>query len=134
MHDDSAAGDYRLDKWLWAARFFKTRGLASEAVKGGKVEVNGQKAKPAKTVRVNDELCIKRGPYECTVTVLKLSGQRGPASEAVTLYQESEESMRRREILSQELKAQGWSAAQPSHRPDKRDRRKIIRFTRRHEV
>jgi ribosome-associated heat shock protein Hsp15 len=134
MHDDSPAADHRLDKWLWAARFFKTRGLASEAVKGGKVEINGQKAKPAKTVRVNDELRIKRGPYEYVVTVLKLSGQRGPASVAATLYQESEESTSRREALCQELKAQGWAAAQPPQRPEKRDRRRIIRFTRRHEV
>jgi ribosome-associated heat shock protein Hsp15 len=119
----------RIDKWLWAARFFKTRALAAQAVKGGKVEVNGQRAKPAKTVRINDELRIRRDPYEYIVTVLGLTPKRGPASQAAALYQELAESIQRREALSSEFKAQAAAGPQFTSRPSKRDRRRIVHFT-----
>ena len=133
MKETSELQNIRIDKWLWAARFFKTRALAAEAVKGGKVEVNGQKARPAKTVRVNDELRIRRCPYEYFITVLGITPQRGPASQAVNLYQESPESIQRRETLSLEHKAQVAAGPQFSGRPSKRDRRRILRFTRKRE-
>jgi ribosome-associated heat shock protein Hsp15 len=119
----------RIDKWLWAARFFKTRALAAQAVKGGKVEVNGQRAKPAKMVRINDELRIRRDPYEYIVTVLGLTPKRGPASQAATLYQEFAESIQRREALSLEFKAQATAGPQFTSWPSKRDRRRIVHFT-----
>lgn len=130
MKETTEPQTLRIDKWLWAARFFKTRALAAEAIKGGKVEINGQKAKPAKTVRVNDELRIRRGPYEYLITVLGITSQRGPASQAATLYQESLESIQRREALSLEIKAQAVASPRFSGRPSKRDRRRILRFTR----
>jgi ribosome-associated heat shock protein Hsp15 len=130
-HEDT---ELRLDKWLWAARFYKTRGLAAEAIKGGKIEVNGQKPKPSKNLRVNDELSIRRGPYEYVITVLRLSERRGPATEAATLYQESEESVERRLRLAEEIKAQTAIHPHFPGRPSKRDRRQIIRFTRKPDV
>lgn len=133
MKETSEPQTLRVDKWLWAARFFKTRALAAEAVKGGKVEINGQKAKPAKTVRVNDELRIRRGPYDYFITVLGIASQRGPASLAATLYQESPESVERREALSLERRVQGAPGPRFSGRPSKRDRRRILRFTKKRE-
>lgn len=134
MTDNHKDIDLRLDKWLWAARFYKTRGLAAEAIKGSKVEVNGQKAKPSKSLRINDELRILRGPYEYVITVLRLSERRGPATEAATLYQESEESIQKRMRLAQELKVQAVTQPFFPGRPTKRDRRRIIRFTRKEEI
>jgi ribosome-associated heat shock protein Hsp15 len=128
--DDLEDTELRLDKWLWAARFYKTRGLAAEAIKGGKVEVNGQKAKPSKNLRVSDELRIRRDPYEYIITVLRLNERRGPATEAATLYQESQESIERRQRLAEELKTQTAIHPHFPGRPSKRDRRQIIRFTR----
>src|SRR6186713_1479509 len=88
----SAAGRVRIDKWLWAARFFKTRALAAEAVAGGKVGVNGDRPKRARPLQVGDELRIRLGPYEHIVTVRTLSDRRGPATQAAGLYQETEAS------------------------------------------
>lgn len=124
----------RLDKWLWAARFFKTRSLAADAVKGGKVEVNAHKAKPARPVLVHDEISIRRGPYEYTVMVLALASHRRPAAEAARLYHESEQSVQRRAALALELKAQAASGPRLAERPNKRDRRQIIRFTRKRDA
>src|SRR6266568_8009783 len=87
----------RIDKWLWAARFFKTRSLAADAVTGGKIDVNGARAKPSRIMRLGDKLNIRRGPYEWTVVVKGLAKLRGPAPEAQLLYEETEESVRRRE-------------------------------------
>lgn len=134
MKENEKNAGLRVDKWLWAARFFKTRGLAAEAVNGGKVEINRQKAKPSKNLHVNDEVRIQRGPYEYVITVLRLSQQRGPAPAAATLYQESEESIGRRLRLSQELKVQAVVQPHFPGRPSKRDRRRIIRFTRKKEL
>ncbi|MEE4377251.1 MAG: S4 domain-containing protein [Candidatus Competibacteraceae bacterium] len=114
----------RLDKWLWAARFFKTRSLAAEAVQGGKVHVNEGRAKPARLVRMGDVLNIRRGPYEYIVAVQGLSNQRGPASQAVLLYEETEQSRQQREAQAQQQKLQ----IQPTRRPNKKERRHLIRF------
>jgi ribosome-associated heat shock protein Hsp15 len=119
----------RLDKWLWAARFFKTRSLATEAVEGGKVHLNGQRTKPGKTVKVGSRLLIHKGELEWSVEVLDLPAQRRPASEARLAFREDEQSRERREQLVDERRAQRKLAtAQPSSRPSKRDRRLIHRF------
>ena len=122
--------EIRLDKWLWAARFFKTRILASEAIKGGKIELNGHKPKAARAVHIHDELRIQRGPFAYYVTVVGVSGQRGPATEAARLFLESAESVIRREALALELRDQTLIQPWFPGRPSKRDRRRIIRFTR----
>ncbi|MGH8490730.1 MAG: RNA-binding S4 domain-containing protein [Gammaproteobacteria bacterium] len=122
--------EIRLDKWLWAARFFKTRALATEAIKGGKIEVNGHKPKPARSVHIHDELRIQRGPFTYDVTVVNLASKRGAATAAARLYQESAESVSRREALALELRAQTLTQPRLPGRPSKRDRRRIIRFTR----
>lgn len=127
---DEARIALRIDKWLWAARLFKTRSLAAEAVAGGKVHVNGQRVKPAKDVNPGDELRITRGNEELTVIVRMLSHQRGPAKIAATLYEETEASIAAREANREmrRLTAEGMQA--PAGRPSKKDRRKIIRFIR----
>ena len=117
----------RIDKWLWAARFFKTRALAADAVECGKVLVNDTRVKPAKAVAVGDLLVIRLGPYQFVVEVLALSDKRGPAPQAQKLYQESEESRKRREVLALELKAQAQNETRDG-RPTKKDRRDIERF------
>ena len=119
----------RIDKWLWAARFFKTRSLAADAVTGGKVKLNGERVKAAKTIRLDDELSIHIGPYEYLVRVLGLSGKRGPASEAALLYEESVSSKAAREALAARLSAQRVNDSHEKGRPTKRARRQIIRFT-----
>ena len=107
----------RIDKWLWAARFFKTRSLAAEAVAGGKVKVNGERVKPAKAIRLDDELSIRVGPYEHVVRVLGLSGRRGPAQEAALLYAESAQSKAAREALATRLAAERNYAPHEKGRP-----------------
>src|SRR5919108_3248487 len=87
----------RIDKWLWAARFYKTRALAAEAIAGGKVQVNGERVKRAKLLQVGDEIRIRQGPYEYLVVVRELSAQRGPAARAAALYEETPSSRRARE-------------------------------------
>ncbi|MGO8754599.1 MAG: RNA-binding S4 domain-containing protein [Gallionellaceae bacterium] len=119
----------RLDKWLWAARFFKTRSLAAAAVETGKVQVSGARVKPAKALAAGDTLAIRLGPYQHVVEVLALSNRRGPAAEAQKLYRETEESRLRRAALALELKAQPPPADQKG-RPTKRDRREIEQFKR----
>ncbi len=116
----------RLDKWLWAARFFKTRSLAAEAVNGGKVHLNGSRTKPAKSVRVGDTLVIRRGPEEFTIVVMKLHDRRGPASLARELYEETAESLTRRQIQREQARLAGPAAPHPAARPSKRDRRRIL--------
>jgi ribosome-associated heat shock protein Hsp15 len=120
----------RLDKWLWAARFFKTRSQASQAVNGGKVHLNGNRIKAARTVTIGDNLEITRGVVEFSVKVLGTSKYRRPAVEAQLLYEESEESIEKREKnrMMRKMNRAGYSA--PAKRPGKRDRRKIKSFTR----
>lgn len=116
----------RIDKWLWAARFFKTRSLAADAVETGRVLANEARAKPAKAIAIGDRLDIRAGPYRFEIEVLALSGKRGPAPEAQKLYRESEASRARREALAAQLRAQPQPAFKG--RPTKRDRRKIEHF------
>ena len=134
-HGTAAAPVVRLDKWLWAARFFKTRALAAEAVEGGKVHRNGQRAKPAHHLLVGDRLVIRVGTELFEIEVLALSGQRRPAPEARLLYLESEESQRRREREREmrKLTASQMDFTAGAGRPSKRDRRKIIAFVRKGE-
>ena len=111
----------RLDKWLWAARFFKTRTLAVEAIAGGRVSVNDERAKPAKELKVGDRVAIRRPPFEHVVTVKALSDKRGSATIAAALFDETEESKARRTVLLAEMK----SLPQPRFkgRPTKKTRR-----------
>ncbi len=119
----------RLDKWLWAARFFKTRSLAAEAINGGKVHLNGARVKPAKTLTVNDHLRIRRGNDEYVVTVQALSTRRGPASQATLLYQETDDSIHRREQQQEMRRLNKMAHPLPTKRPNKKERRQIVRFT-----
>ena len=119
----------RLDKWLWAARFFKTRALATEAINGGHVHLNGSRPKPSRTLKIGDGLIIRRGQDEYHVEVLALSDKRGPASVAQQLYREDEQSRRKRESLAEERRLQVAAEPRPARRPDKKGRRQIIRFT-----
>ncbi len=115
----------RLDKWLWAARFFKTRPLAQKAIEGGKVRVDGARAKPGKGLREGQKLEIRRGEERFEVTVTALSDKRGSATQAKELYEESEESRQRREREGQERRQQSLSMPKTEGRPDKRERRRI---------
>lgn len=120
----------RLDKWLWAARFFKTRSLASEAIKGGKVHVDGQRVKPSKEIAIGSKLEITKEPYSWEVTVIALNVQRRPAKEAVLLYEETPESHQRRQQEVARRRASKEASGQPPRRPDKKQRRQIHRFKR----
>ena len=129
--DANAAEGLRLDKWLWAARFFKTRELAAKSCDIGRIEVNGLRAKPSRTVRLGDALVIKNegGTYE--VEVLVLSENRGPAAQAQTLFRESEESRRRRELEAAERKAAAPDGMAAPGKPSRRDRSSMDRLRRR---
>jgi ribosome-associated heat shock protein Hsp15 len=119
----------RIDKWLWAARFFKTRSLAVDAIGGGKVEVNEERVKPAKTIQVGDKVRVRLGPYEHVVEVRALSERRGPASVAATLYAETDESRSTREKLAEQIRiAPAGFVFEDKGRPTKRDRREIERL------
>jgi ribosome-associated heat shock protein Hsp15 len=118
----------RIDKWLWAARFFKTRSLAAKAVSSGHVALNGHKVKPARTVQAGDMLVIRQDFLLYTVKVLILAEQRGPAPVARTLYEETEESQVKREQVRTERQAMRLQDSRPDHRPGKHERRKIRQF------
>jgi ribosome-associated heat shock protein Hsp15 len=118
----------RIDKWLWAARFFKTRALASKACDLGRIQSNGVQAKPAREVRVSDMLTVRNEGGEFQIEVLLLSEMRGPAAVAQKLYRETEASIAARIKLASERKAMQEFAPLPEHRPSKRDRRRIIQF------
>jgi ribosome-associated heat shock protein Hsp15 len=124
----AAAEGQRLDKWLWAARFFKTRQLAAEAINGGKIEVEGQGAKPGRPVRPGARLIIHKDSLVWEIQILALAPQRRPAAEAALLYEEGEASRERRQALARERRELGTLADRPG-RPTKRDRRQIDRFT-----
>jgi ribosome-associated heat shock protein Hsp15 len=115
----------RIDKWLWATRFFKTRSLATQAVDGGRVKLNGERCKPARDVKPGDRLLIHIGEYAWDVAVVALSDKRGPATVAQALYQESEESRSRRQAQMDERRLQLNPAATLKGRPTKKDRRRI---------
>jgi ribosome-associated heat shock protein Hsp15 len=131
MSDQDIDAEIRLDKWLWAARFFKTRSLATDAVSGGKIEVNGDRAKPSRSVRAGDKLTIRSGPYEWTIIVKGLARSRGPAAQARQLYEETEESAHKRESAIARLKLEQPAEFDTAGRPSKKDRRAIARFTKR---
>ncbi len=126
---ESGPPKVRLDKWLWAARFFKTRSLAAEAIAGGKVLVAGDRAKPAKLLQVADEVRVRLGPYEHVVRVRALSERRGPASVAATLYEETPDSLAARARLAEQLRmAPAAFVYEEKGRPTKRDRRELDRL------
>jgi ribosome-associated heat shock protein Hsp15 len=118
----------RLDKWLWAARFYKTRALASEAIAGGKIQVNGDRAKRARPLQVGDDIRVRQGLYEYQVIVRDLSGRRGPAAQAAHLYEERPESRAAREAMALQLKSLHAAFVPEKGRPTKRDRREIDRL------
>jgi ribosome-associated heat shock protein Hsp15 len=118
----------RIDKWLWAARFFKTRALASAAVDGGKVHVNGERVKPSRQIRCGDEMRIQKGADTFVIEVQALSSQRGPAERAQTLYREHESSIVARQTLRDERRLQIAAEPVPGGRPDKRSRRQWQRL------
>jgi ribosome-associated heat shock protein Hsp15 len=135
MHADTRKPDnashvgVRLDAWLWAARFFRSRTLAKEAVGGGKVEVNGATGKPARAMKIGDALRITRGEERYEIELLALSSRRGSAVEAQAMYRETEESIAAREQAREQRRLSGSDLAKPPGRPDKRARRLIHRFT-----
>jgi len=131
MHDDEDHGEIRLDKWLWAARFFKTRLLAEVAIRGGKIDIRGERAKANRIVHLGDRLNIRRGPYEWTIIVKEASRLRGPAPQAQLLYEETEESVRKREATIARMKLERAAGFDAPGRPSKRDRREIAKFTKR---
>ena len=118
----------RIDKWLWAARFFKTRTLAAQAIEAGHVSVNGERAKAAKPVKPADAVVVRRPPFEHTVLVKGLSERRGPASEAALLYEETAESRARRTVLAAEMKA--LPSPRFKGRPTKKTRRDYEKWLR----
>lgn len=118
----------RLDKWLWAARFFKTRSLATDAVNGGKVELNGQRPKPAKEVKVGDQMRIRVGPFVHAITVRALSDRRGPAVLAAQLFEESADSIAARAQLREQHRLAPSVQYDEGGRPTKKDRRALSAF------
>jgi ribosome-associated heat shock protein Hsp15 len=130
MHEDEqgSAGKVRLDKWLWAARFFKTRALAAEAIDGGKVEVNGDRAKRAKLVHAGDEIRLRQGPVEWQLRVQDVAERRGSAEIAQRLYEETADGLRKRLAAQQQLRDMPTAFAFGDSKPGKRDRRELRRL------
>jgi ribosome-associated heat shock protein Hsp15 len=129
--DQETTSEVRIDKWLWAARLFKTRSLAADAIAGGKVALNGARPKPSRVVRAGDHLNIRRGAYEWSIVVKGMSSYRGPASDAQGLYEETEESRLKRQAAAAQLKLERPADFDSPRRPSKKDRRAISRFTNR---
>ncbi|EXJ10519.1 MULTISPECIES: ribosome-associated heat shock protein Hsp15 [Nitrincola] len=125
QHYDSSQSKVRLDKWLWAARFYKTRALAKQMIEGGKVHYDGQRAKSSKMVEIGAELTLRLGFDEKTIVVVSLADQRRGAEEAQRLYRETQESIEKREIAAEQRKTYGSA---PEHRPDKKSRRELLRI------
>jgi ribosome-associated heat shock protein Hsp15 len=133
-HDDRESekpGRVRIDKWLWAARFYKTRGLSAEAIDGGKIEVNDERAKRSRLVQAGDRIRIRIGPYEHVVLVKGVSEKRGSAPIAQALYEEDAESKKAREAMAAHVRAMNTGTWHDSGRPTKKDRREIERLKRR---
>ena len=126
---EDSSDKIRIDKWLWAARFFKTRALAAEAVNGGKVHLDGQRIKAARTVRVGDVYELQRGWERMTIVVRGLSARRGPASEARELYEETAESIERREREAEQRRLARLQRPVMDHRPNKKERRQLRSFS-----
>ena len=124
----------RIDKWLWAARFFKTRSQAREAISGGKIHLNGFRVKPGRAIKPGDSLRVQRGEEEYIIEVVELSTRRGAASVAQTLYEESEESRLKRQQRSEQRQLERQQNATRDRRPDKRQRRRLVRDRREHGV
>lgn len=120
----------RIDKWLWTARFFKTRKLAADAVSGGKVHVNNQRCKPSKEVKPGMQLLITKEPYQWKLTVIAINSHRRPAKEAVLLYEEENESVvkRQEQMIEEKEKRSLMNYSEREHRPNKKQRRQIHRF------
>lgn len=118
----------RLDKWLWAARFYKTRALAREMIEGGKVHYNGQRSKPGKDVEEGAILTLRQGNDSREVIIKAISGTRRPASEAALLYEETEKSIEQREKIATARKLSALTMPNPERRPDKKERRDLIKF------
>lgn len=125
--DDGTPGRVRLDKWLWAARFFKTRALAAEAIDGGKVSVNDERPKRARLVQVGDEVTVRIGPYQHIVHVLDISARRGSAAVAQALYEETPGSIAARAHLAEQYRAAATMFAHQEGKPSKKERRAIDR-------
>ncbi len=121
-------GKVRLDKWLWAARFYKTRGLAAEAVDAGKIEVNGERAKRSRMIQRGDRVRIRIGPYEHIIQVLGVSDKRGSAPIAQLLYEEEADSKKAREVMAVHVRAMSASSGYESGKPTKKDRRDLGRL------
>ena len=133
----SADGDQarvRLDKWLWAARFFKTRSIAKTAIEGGKVHLDGQRVKVSREIAVGETLVIKQGWDEKEVVVLGLSAQRGPAPVARELYEETAGSIEKREREAQARKAAGGAVARPTQKPGKHQRKALERLRKQFDI
>lgn len=131
MNNRSSATDsesMRLDKWLWCARFFKSRSIASDAIKAGKIRVNDERPKPSKTISVQDRLSIRKEAFRYDITVLQLPKSRLSASGAAELYIESEESRLAREQLNLQMKSEAALFPRTHGRPTKRDRRDLMKF------
>ena len=128
MTDPESREGVRLDRWLWAARFYKTRSLAVEAIGGGKVQLNGHRAKRAKQVHIGDELRMRKGPFEQLVIVRGVSERRGPAKQAQQLYDETAESLQNRERIAAQIRSIPTPTFKTKGRPTKKVRRDIERF------
>ena len=125
---EQSAPDVRLDKWLWAARFYKTRALAREMIEGGKVHYNGQRSKPSKIVELNATLTLRQGNDERTVIIKAITEQRRPAAEAVEMYEETAESVAKREKMALARKMNALTMPPPARRPGKKERRDRRKF------
>ena len=124
------ADSVRLDRWLWAARFFKTRRLAIDAIRGGHVQVEGVRAKPARAVKPGQQVVVRKAAQTFEVEVLQVSDQRGPAREAEQLYRETEDSQQRRAGQREAARLAAAAQPRPEHRPERRDRRQLAAFKR----
>ncbi|BET41384.1 MULTISPECIES: ribosome-associated heat shock protein Hsp15 [Atlantibacter] len=125
---EKTLSEVRLDKWLWAARFYKTRAIAREMIEGGKVHYNGQRTRPSKNVELEAEIVLRQGNDQRTVIVKGITDQRRPASEAVLLYEETAQSVENREKLALARKMNALTMPHPERRPDKKERRDLMKF------